>query len=71
MPYVNIRITNDGATKAQKLELIQGVTDVLQRVLNKDPARIFIVIDEVDIDNWGVNKQSVALMREAQEKQQA
>lgn len=54
MPYVNIRITREGATTEQKAELIKGVTDLLVRVLNKNPATTFVIIDEVDLDNWGV-----------------
>ena len=38
MPYVNIKITREGATVEQKAELIAGVTDLLVRVLNKNPA---------------------------------
>jgi 4-oxalocrotonate tautomerase len=42
MPYVNIKITNEGATKEQKAELISGVTDLLVRVLNKNSALDFL-----------------------------
>jgi 4-oxalocrotonate tautomerase len=54
MPYVNIKITREGATAEQKAEIIKGVTDVLVSVLNKDPNGTFVVIDEVELDNWGV-----------------
>ena len=54
MPYVNIRITREGATAAQKAALIAGVTDLLTKVLNKNPATTFVVIDEVSLDDWGV-----------------
>jgi 4-oxalocrotonate tautomerase len=54
MPYVNIRITREGATAAQKAALIAGVTELLAKVLNKNPATTFVVIDEVDLDDWGV-----------------
>lgn len=63
MPYVNIKITNDGATAEQKAALIQGVTEVLQRVLNKDPAKTTVVIDEVNTDNWGVAGESLTVRR--------
>jgi 4-oxalocrotonate tautomerase len=64
MPFVNIRITNEGATAAQKQELIQGVTDLLQRVLNKNPATTFVIIDEVETDNWGIGGQNVTTLRQ-------
>lgn len=54
MPYVNIRITDEGATAAQKATLIRGVTDLLVEVLDKDPETTHVVIDEVPLDNWGV-----------------
>ncbi|WP_416304953.1 tautomerase family protein [Neptunicella sp. SCSIO 80796] len=64
MPYVNIRVTNEGVTTGQKLQLIQGATDLLQRVLNKDPATTFVIIDEVEMENWGVNRENVASRRQ-------
>ncbi len=54
MPYVNIKVTREGVTDEQKAELISGVTDLLVRVLNKSPATTFVVIDEVDMPNWGI-----------------
>jgi 4-oxalocrotonate tautomerase len=64
MPYVNIQITREGATREQKAELISGVTELLVRVLNKNPATTFVVIEEVDIDNWGIAGKSVAVLRQ-------
>jgi len=63
MPYVNIRVTNEGVSPEQKLELIEGATDLLTRVLNKDPATTFVIIDEVETDNWGVNRENVTTRR--------
>lgn len=60
MPYVNIKITREGATAEQKAELIRGVTDLLVRVLDKDPATTFVVIDEVALEDWGVGGLPVA-----------
>ncbi len=54
MPYVNIRVTREGVTPEQKAALIDGATDLLVRVLGKDPATTFVIIDEVEIENWGV-----------------
>jgi 4-oxalocrotonate tautomerase len=65
MPFVNIQITREGATPEQKAELIRGATDLLVRVLGKNPATTFVIIDEVDTDNWGVGGQSVTTLRRA------
>lgn len=66
MPYVNIRITREGATPEQKSALIAGTTKVLVDVLGKNPASTFVVIDEVDLDNWGANGMSVRELRKQQ-----
>jgi 4-oxalocrotonate tautomerase len=63
MPYVNIRVTDEGVTPQQKQALIEGATDLLSRVLDKDPATTFVIIDEVATDNWGVNRESVTARR--------
>ena len=66
MPYVNIRITREDATPDQKAELIGGVTDLLVRVLGKNPATTVVTIDEVDTDNWGIGGLPVLAYRAAQ-----
>ena len=63
MPNVNIKITREGATPEQKVELIKGVTDLLVRVLDKNPATTFVVIDEVAMEDWGVGGLPVAECR--------
>jgi 4-oxalocrotonate tautomerase len=63
MPFVNIKITKEGATAEQKAELIKGVTDLLVKVLNKNPQTTMVVIDEVDMDNWGIGGESVTARR--------
>lgn len=54
MPYVHIKVTREGVNKEQKARLIKGVTDLLVEVLDKNPATTFVVIDEVEMENWGV-----------------
>jgi 4-oxalocrotonate tautomerase len=70
MPYVRIEIT-DGATTEQKLELYKGVTDLLVKVLGKNPEYTFVVIEEVAGENWGHKGTSVALIRKAEAEARA
>jgi 4-oxalocrotonate tautomerase len=63
MPYVNIKITREGATAEQKARLIAGATRLLQDVLGKNPATTVVVIEEVDTDNWGIGGESVTVRR--------
>ncbi|TLS16898.1 MAG: 4-oxalocrotonate tautomerase family protein [Betaproteobacteria bacterium] len=68
MPYVNIKITREGATAEQKATLIRGVTLLLRDILGKNPETTVVTIDEVDTDNWGIGGDSVTVRR-AREKQ--
>lgn len=65
MPYVNIRVTRENGTPTaeQKAEIIKGATDLLVRVLGKNPATTVVVIDEVDTDNWGVGGETITSRR--------
>jgi len=65
MPYVNIKITREGATPEQKAQLISGATDLLVDVLGKNPATTVVVIDEVETDNWGVAGETITVRRKA------
>ncbi|MFJ9991959.1 4-oxalocrotonate tautomerase family protein [Pseudomonas putida] len=63
MPYVHIRVTEEGVTAEHKRLLIEGTTELLERVLNKPPASTFVVIEEVPTDNWGVGGETVTAVR--------
>ncbi len=63
MPYVNIKLTQEGATAEQKAELIRGATDLLVRVLGKNPQTTVVVIEEVPTDNWGVAGETITVRR--------
>lgn len=65
MPYVNIKITREGATAEQKASLIKGATQLLVDVLGKNPVTTIVVIDEVDTDNWGIAQETVTARRKA------
>lgn len=64
MPYVNIKITRERATREQKAELIRGTTQLLVDVLGKNPKTTVVVIEEVDTDNWGIGGESVTVLRQ-------
>ncbi|QHW00160.1 tautomerase family protein [Spirosoma endbachense] len=64
MPYVKIEVTREGVTRQQKQELIKGVTDLITTVLNKDPQLTHVVIQEVDLDDWGYAGEQTSVLRE-------
>ncbi len=63
MPYINIKVTDEGVTTEQKKRLIEGATRLMVDVLNKEPDKTFVVIDEINMDNWGVGYETVAELR--------
>ena len=63
MPYINVKITNEGVTNEQKQAIIKGCTQLMVDILNKNPATTFVVIDEVNTDNWGIGFDQVAELR--------
>jgi 4-oxalocrotonate tautomerase len=71
MPYIHIQVTNEGVTREQKQTLIKETTDLMVRVLGKEPATTFVVIEEVDTDNWGVAGISVTERRKLQRQEKA
>lgn len=63
MPYVNIKITNENVTREQKEQLIQGATQLLVDVLNKNPETTVVIVEEIQTDNWGIGGESVTKRR--------
>jgi len=70
MPYVNIKVTRETVTAEQKQALIRGVTDLLVKVLDKEPQTTHVVIDEIDTDNWGFGGESVTYYRQREREEE-
>ena len=64
MPYVKIEVTREGVTREKKQQLIKGVTDLITKVLNKDPHLTHVVIQEIDLDDWGYAGEQTSVLRE-------
>jgi 4-oxalocrotonate tautomerase len=64
VPYVNIKITKEGASAEQKAVLIREVTRLLAEVLGKNPQTTVVVIEEVETDNWGIGGETVSVLRQ-------
>ena len=63
MPMVNVKISREGATAEQKSRVIAEMTEVLARVLGKNPATTIVIIEEVETENWGIAGASVSERR--------
>jgi 4-oxalocrotonate tautomerase len=64
MPYIKIVVTREGVTREQKQKLIAGVTELMTEVLDKDPSMTHVVIQEIDLDDWGYAGEQVSVLRE-------
>ena len=60
MPIVTVQVTREGTvperksvSAEEKAAIIKGVSQVLLDVLNKPLESTYVVIEEVDLDNWG------------------
>ena len=70
MPIVTIQVTREGTTPdrnsvsdTEKAALIKGVSELLRDVLNKPLDATFVVIQEVELGDWGVGGLPVAEYR--------
>lgn len=65
MPFVKICVTkeNDEPTKEQKELLINGVTNLINEVLGKNKSSTVVIIEEIDIDNYGLGGKSITNLR--------
>ncbi|QIL39121.1 4-oxalocrotonate tautomerase family protein [Pedobacter sp. HDW13] len=63
MPYVKIEVTREGVTREQKQTLIKGITNLISDTLNKDPHLTHIVIQEIELDDWGYAGEQVSVLR--------
>jgi 4-oxalocrotonate tautomerase len=60
MPIVTVQVTREGTTptaarsqREEKAAIIAGVSQVMLDVLNKPLESTYVVIEEVELDNWG------------------
>lgn len=60
MPIVKVEIAKGVATLEQKRAVIRRMTDVLVEELGRDPEYVFVLIDEVETDNWGRKGRSLS-----------
>ena len=66
MPFVNIKITKEEGKVVsieQKKALIDGVSNLLVDVLDKNKANIVVIIDEIDPDNYGLGGKTITQVR--------
>jgi len=53
MPYINVKVAGR-LTKEQKQQIADQMSETLLRVADKPKEHTYVVIDEVERENWGV-----------------
>ncbi|MEP7241276.1 MAG: 4-oxalocrotonate tautomerase family protein [Devosia sp.] len=56
---VRVEVAKGVATVEQKRAVIRRMTEVMVEELGRNPEYVFVVIDEVETDNWGRKGQSL------------
>jgi 4-oxalocrotonate tautomerase len=70
VPIITIQVTREGTAPGaasvtpEKAALIKGASQLLLDVLNKPLEATFVVIEEVEMENWGWGGLPVAEYRE-------
>ena len=59
MPYVNLKVAGK-LTKEQKQKLSHQFTNIIEEVTGKPKSATYIVIEEVDRENWAVGGNLLA-----------
>ncbi|WP_096020970.1 2-hydroxymuconate tautomerase family protein [Campylobacter lanienae] len=67
MPYINIKVTKENGepTAEQKAQLIEGVTELVSQILGRNRSSTIVVIDEIDMENYGLGAKSIKSIRES------
>lgn len=73
MPYINIKVTggDEAPTPEQKKELIVAATEMVTRILGKNPASTVVIIEEIPPEAWGIgglNTPERRALQKAKEK---
>jgi 4-oxalocrotonate tautomerase len=53
MPFVDVKIVGKLSRK-QKQEITKKITELLKDVAGKDPKYTYVVIEEVERENWAI-----------------
>ncbi len=59
MPFVNVKLVKDQVRNDKKQQIIEGLTDLIVSVMNRERDLTVIVIDEISPDCWALGGNAV------------
>ena len=59
MPFVNLKIAGE-LTVEQKRQISQEISETLEKVAGKNPKFTYVVIEEVERENWAIGGKLLA-----------
>ncbi len=54
MPFVNVKLIKEQILKEKKRKIIEGLTDLIVKIMNRERSLTTIVIDEIEHDSWAI-----------------
>ncbi len=65
MPIINVKMTHEdgGATREQKEELAQKLTDAFVEVFGRGEKTCVVTIDEISTDNYAIGGKTITNIR--------
>jgi 4-oxalocrotonate tautomerase len=54
MPFVNVKLIKEQIFKEKKIQIIEGLTDLVVNIMNRERSLTTIVIDEIEHDSWAI-----------------
>ncbi len=59
MPFVNIKLVKGQISKKQKNRIIEGITDLIVNIMNRDRNLTVITVDELSSDDWAIGGKTI------------
>lgn len=59
MPFVNLKLVKGQVSSEQKRKLIEGITELIVNIMERDRNFTVITLDELDRDNWAIGGKTL------------
>lgn len=60
MPFVNIKVVREQTTAEQKKRIIEGLTELIATIMNRERKMTVITIDELSEDQWAIGGKLIS-----------